>query len=82
MTAEPGLTHTATRGKLLTPEEVAGRLGVSPGWVRDHSTRKHPRLPAVRIGRFLRYRHEDLERWIDEQGQGHWAGERTGVLPC
>jgi hypothetical protein len=53
--------------KLLTAEDVAQRLTVSPGWVRDHSVRKRPRLPAIRVGRFLRYRQQDLEGWIAEQ---------------
>lgn len=36
---------------LLTPEQVAERLNVSPDWVRDHSSRKTPRLPVIRAGR-------------------------------
>ena len=35
---------------LLTPEQVAQRLNVSPDWVRDHSSRKNPRLPVIRLG--------------------------------
>jgi len=35
---------------LLTPEQVAERLNVSPDWVRDHSSRKEPRLPVIRLG--------------------------------
>jgi predicted DNA-binding transcriptional regulator AlpA len=52
---------------LLTPSQVAERLQVSIAWVRDHSTRKYPRLPVVRIGGLLRYHPEDIERWIEEQ---------------
>lgn len=53
-------------GTLLTPQDVARRLQVSIAWVRDHSTRKHPRLPVVRVGGLLRYHPVDLERWIQE----------------
>jgi excisionase family DNA binding protein len=52
---------------LLTPKQVAQRLQVSVAWVRDHSTRKHPRLPVVRIGGLLRFDGSDIDSWIAEQ---------------
>ncbi len=52
---------------LLTPQQLAKRLQVSVAWVRDHSTRKHPRLPVVRVGGLLRFRLEDIDRWIEQQ---------------
>jgi excisionase family DNA binding protein len=54
---------------LLTPQQVARRLQVSVAWVRDHSTRKHPRLPLVRIGGLLRFRPAEIERWIEQQSR-------------
>jgi predicted DNA-binding transcriptional regulator AlpA len=54
-------------GFLLTPSQVAQRLQVSVAWIRDHSTRKHPRLPVVRIGGLLRYDPADIDQWIAEQ---------------
>ena len=54
-----------TSGFLLTPAQVAERLQVSVAWVRDHSTRKHPRLPVVRVGGLLRYDAADIDRWIE-----------------
>ena len=56
----------APAGTLLTPQDVARRLQVSVAWVRDHSTRKHPRLPVVRVGGLLRYHPTDLDRWIQD----------------
>jgi predicted DNA-binding transcriptional regulator AlpA len=53
--------------RLLKPSQVAERLQVSAAWVRDHSSRKHPRLPVVRIGGLLRYHPDDVEKWIEEQ---------------
>lgn len=50
--------------KLLTPQEVADRLSVSIAWVRDHATRKQPRLPAVKLGKLLRFRIEDVEAFV------------------
>jgi transposase len=35
---------------ILTAREVAELLRVSEGWVRDHATRKRPRLPLVKLG--------------------------------
>ena len=53
----------------MTPGEVAERLRVSAGWVRDHATRKQPRLPAVKLGKLLRFRPEDVEEFIRSCGQ-------------
>jgi DNA-binding transcriptional regulator YiaG len=40
--------------RLLEVSEVAEWLGVSPGWVREHASGKRkPKLPAVKIGRFV-----------------------------
>jgi excisionase family DNA binding protein len=50
--------------ELLTPAEAAKVLRVSSGWVRDHATRREPRLPAVRIGKLIRFRRADLEEFI------------------
>lgn len=49
---------------MLGPGEVAKWLGVSPGWVRDHATRKDPRIKAVKVGKLLRFRPEDVEAFI------------------
>jgi Helix-turn-helix domain len=49
---------------LLRPGDVAKWLGVSSGWVRDHSTRKEPRLKAVKVGKLLRFRPEDVENFL------------------
>lgn len=51
---------------LLKPAEVARWLGVSAGWVRDHATRRRPRLRAVRLGRLMRFRAADVEEFILE----------------
>ena len=53
---------------LLTADEVALRLRVSKDWVWDHSSRKTPRLPAIRIGDgALRYRASRIEEFISER---------------
>jgi excisionase family DNA binding protein len=55
---------------LFTPDDVASILHVSAAWVRDHATRKQPRLPSVKVGKLLRFRPEEIEEWIQEQGKG------------
>jgi excisionase family DNA binding protein len=52
---------------LLTPQDVADRLGVSERWVRDHATRRNPRIRAVRLGPLLRFRWSDVEDFLSDQ---------------
>lgn len=52
--------------QLLGPSEVAKWLGVSAGWVRDHATRKDPRIKAIKIGKLLRFRPKDVEDFLRE----------------
>jgi excisionase family DNA binding protein len=56
-------THNA---RLLTPQEVAERFGVSQRWVRDHASRRSPRIPAVRLGSLLRFRLADVEDFLTQ----------------
>ncbi len=53
---------------LLTADDVADRLNVSKDWVWDHSSRKTPRLPVIRMGDgALRYRASAIEAFISER---------------
>ncbi len=53
---------------LLTAEDVAQRLNVTKDWVWDHSSRKAPYLPVIRMGDgTLRYRANRIEEFIDER---------------
>lgn len=53
---------------LLTAEDVAQRLNVSVDWVWDHSSRRSPQLPVIRMGDgTLRYRANRIEDFIDER---------------
>ena len=49
----------------MTVEEVAQMLSVSPQFVRDHATRREPRLQVVRLGSLLRFRREDVTAFIE-----------------
>jgi predicted DNA-binding transcriptional regulator AlpA len=53
---------------LLSLDRVAELLGVSKAWVRDHATRRNPRLPVVRLGgkrAILRFRPQDIDNFIN-----------------
>lgn len=52
--------------RLLTPVQVAQWLGVSAAWVRDHATRKEPRIPVIKLGKVLRFRPEEVQGFIDK----------------
>jgi predicted DNA-binding transcriptional regulator AlpA len=55
--------------KLLTLDDVATMIGVSRSWVRDHCSRRNPKIPVVRLGTekraVLRFRQEDIEKFIE-----------------
>ena len=62
---------------LLTLDRVAELLGVSKAWVRDHATRRNPRLPVVRLGgkrAILRFRSQDVENFINAHLQVQEGG--------
>jgi excisionase family DNA binding protein len=54
--------------RLLTPAELADRLGMSLGWVRDHWQAGD--LPGYRIGRNVRFRESDVDAWLDARRRG------------
>lgn len=60
--------ETAMR-RLLTTDEVAEILNIAPATIRDWRHEwdwKHQGPPPVKIGRAVRYRPEDVERYINE----------------
>ena len=53
---------------LLTAEDVARRLNVSKDWVWDHSSRRLPYLPVIRMSDgALRYRASGIEEFLQER---------------
>ena len=51
---------------LLTVQEVAALLKVPVSWVYEHA-RAHgkKRLPHLKIGKYLRFRSQDIVEWLD-----------------
>jgi excisionase family DNA binding protein len=53
--------------RLLTPKAVAEWLEVSAGWVLDHASgRRRPVLPSVKLGKSVRFRRDEVEKFIDQ----------------
>lgn len=56
-------------GSLLTADEVADYLQVKRSWV--YAQTRANRIPHVRLGRYVRYRQDAVERWIGDKAAGH-----------
>ncbi len=55
--------------RLWTIDEVAEFLQMSRDWVRDHATRRRPRIPCIRLGghrAVLRFRPQDVRQFVNE----------------
>jgi excisionase family DNA binding protein len=76
--ARDPVTWETTR--LLTPDEIAGLLGVTPRWVKEAS--KAGKVPHVRLGRYRRYRADAVRAWVEEQEQGGLAARRLRAVPA
>ena len=58
--------------QLLTMEQLAERLGVTPRHVRRLVAER--RVPFVRVGRFIRFDPADVAHWL---GRNSVTGTRT-----
>lgn len=52
---------------ILTDEELAQFLKLSPGTLRHHRTSGGDHIPYVRIGGSIRYRMEDVIAYLDSK---------------
>ena len=51
---------------LLTVHEVAALLRVPVSWVYERTRRRGAeRLPHIKLGKYLRFRREDVLGWLD-----------------
>jgi excisionase family DNA binding protein len=56
-------TATEKPSRLLEPQEVADYLGMKVRWVYEEA--KAGRLPHVRLGRYVRFRQESIDAWLE-----------------
>ncbi len=53
---------------LLTVREVAALLRVPVSWVYERTRRRgNERLPHLKMGKYLRFRHQDIVEWLNSQ---------------
>lgn len=48
---------------ILSPDQLAGLLGVSKGWVYEQAALKA--IPYHKLGKYLRFRRLEIDKWID-----------------
>lgn len=59
---------TANGALLLTVREVAELLKVPKSWIYQHTRRRsQDRIPFVKVGRYVRFREEDLLAYIQHR---------------
>ena len=62
------MTTTAAPDRLLSAAEVAAIIGMSKRWVEEQA--RADEIPHVPLGRFIKFRREDVDAWIAEQVRG------------
>ncbi len=67
--------HAATgdreANRLLTIQQVAAMLHVPVSWVYGRTRKRSTqRLPGIRLGKYWRFREEEIHRWIESQHGG------------
>lgn len=63
----PEALDPSTMDGLLTAEQVASLLQVTPAWVYAETRGK--RISHLRLGRYVRYRRAALAAWMDDVEQ-------------
>jgi len=54
--------------QLLNVKDLAQRLNVKPSWVYARTRERGPdTIPVVRVGKYLRFRVEDVISWLERQ---------------
>lgn len=59
---------------LLTIQQVADMLHVPVSWVYGRTRKRSvERLPGIRLGKYWRFREEEIHTWVESQRGGHRA---------
>jgi len=69
------MATTPRNPELLTREQAAAYLGVRPQTLAVSASTGRYNLPMVRVGRSVRYRVADLERWLSARTVGAVTGD-------
>ncbi len=69
-----GATGGRDNEKLLTIQQVADLLHVPVSWVYGRTRKRSiERLPGIRLGKYWRFREEEIHAWVESQRGGHRA---------
>ena len=63
--------------KLLTPQEIAEVLGVQPSTIYQWTHQGY--IPYVKIGKFVRFKEKDVERWVESKTSNGRVTRKTDV---
>ena len=71
MDATPAASGVSnTRPRLFSNEEAAAHIGVNPRTLEVWRCTKRHQIPFIKVGRLVRYRREDLDRWLASRTVG------------
>jgi excisionase family DNA binding protein len=60
--------HTVRTNEVLTVKDVAQLLRVPISWVYQQTRKRSTdRLPGIRLGKYWRFRHDDVVDWLLHQ---------------
>jgi excisionase family DNA binding protein len=69
-----GATVERENERLLTIHQVAELLHVPVSWVYGRTRRRSTeRLPGIRLGKYWRFREEEIHAWVESQRGGYRA---------
>jgi excisionase family DNA binding protein len=74
--AHAATPQAATAGRednnLLTIQQVAEILHVPVSWVYGRTRKRSTeRLPGIRLGKYWRFREEEIHAWVEKRRGGH-----------
>ena len=74
MASVSGQPELVNGSQLLTVAEIAALLRVPVSWVYGHlRKRATDRLPAYRLGKYWRFRAEEVLAWVERHSDGRKA---------
>jgi len=63
--------------RLLTPDEIAEKLGVQKSTIYQWTHQGF--IPHVKLGRFVRFREVEVQRWLDKRASTGRMGRRADL---
>ncbi len=64
--------------QLMTPEQIAEKLGVKLSTVYNWTHIGF--IPYTKLGRLLRFRERDIDKWLDKKSDGGRSTRKLQVL--